>query len=44
MNKIKKSIIENYKKKTQLIKKHNKYYHQKDKPLINDAEYDNLKK
>ena len=37
--------IENlYKEKINLIKKHNKFYFQKDKPKISDNEYDLLKK
>ncbi len=40
-----KSEIENlYKEKISLIKKHNKFYFQKDKPKISDNEYDLLKK
>jgi len=44
MNKAKKDIIKDYQKKIQLINKHNKHYHQKDKPIISDAEFDGLKK
>ena len=33
-----------YKKKINLLKKHNKLYFNKDKPQISDAEYDSLKK
>ncbi len=45
MSKIKKNdIINIYKKKINLLKKHNKFYFEKDDPLISDAEYDILKK
>ena len=37
-------IIANFKKKIQLLKKHNHLYFSNDKPLISDAEYDYLKK
>ena len=37
-------IINLYKKKINLLKKHNKLYFEKDNPSITDAEYDNLKK
>ena len=37
-------IINFYKKKINLLKKHNKLYFNNDKPIISDAEYDNLKK
>ena len=37
-------IINTYKKKKELLKKHNKLYFNEDKPLISDAEYDDLKK
>ena len=37
-------IINNYKKKINLLKKHNKLYFDKDNPKISDSEYDNLKK
>ena len=38
-----KKITNDYKKKVALIKQHNKYYYNDDKPKISDAEYDNLK-
>ena len=40
----KSQIINTYKKKKELLKKHNKLYFNEDKPLISDAEYDDLKK
>ncbi len=36
-------IINLYKKKLNLLKKHNKLYFNEDKPKISDSEYDNLK-
>jgi len=37
-------IKKNYLKKIKLIQEHNKYYYDKDKPIITDQEYDFLKK
>ena len=37
-------IIDEYLKKIELIKKHNNLYYIKDKPIITDSDYDNLKK
>ena len=37
-------IINFYKKKINLLKKHNKLYFNNDSPIIYDAEYDSLKK
>jgi len=37
-------IINFYKKKISLLKKHNKLYFNNDNPIISDAEYDGLKK
>ena len=37
-------IISTYKQKIDLLKKHNKFYFSKDKPIISDKEYDDLKK
>ena len=36
-------IVKNYKLKIKNLKKHNKYYYEKDNPKISDAEYDTLK-
>ena len=36
-------IINKYKEKVKLIKKHNKNYHSKDSPTISDSAYDVLK-
>tara|TARA_X000001036_G_scaffold37450_1_gene30361 strand:+ start:298 stop:2331 length:2034 start_codon:yes stop_codon:yes gene_type:complete len=41
---IKSKIIDNYKKKINLLKKHNKLYFNNDKPIISDSEYDKLKR
>jgi len=43
MSKDKKDIIQNYKKKITLLKKHNQLYFNNDKPEITDADYDILK-
>ncbi len=40
----KSEIINLYKKKLNLLKKHDKLYFDQDKPLISDAKYDDLKK
>ena len=37
-------IIDFYKKKINLLKKHNKLYFNDDSPIISDSEYDSLKK
>ncbi len=39
----KNEIVKNYKLKIKNLKKHNKYYYEKDNPKISDAEYDTLK-
>ncbi len=44
MTKEKNNIIQDYKKKTQLLKKHNKLYYDKDNPIIDDHKYDELKR
>ncbi len=45
MKKVKnKKITDNYLKKIDLIKKYNKGYYLNSKPLVSDADYDNLKK
>ena len=40
----KKEIQKNYKEKFNRLKKYNKFYFEKSKPLVSDAEYDKLKK
>ena len=40
----KSDIIDKYKKKIDLLKKHNKLYFNKDNPKITDSQYDDLKK
>ncbi len=40
----KEEIINFYKKKISILKKHNKLYFNEDSPLINDSEYDSLKR
>ena len=37
-------VIDIYKKKINLLKRHNKLYFNNDKPIISDSEYDDLKK
>ena len=37
-------IINQFKQKIKILKKHNKYYFEDDNPKISDAEYDSLKK
>ena len=44
MSKDKNNIIKEYKKKTDLLNKNNKFYYDLDSPKISDAEYDDLKK
>ena len=39
----KKEIINDYKKKLNLLKKHNKLYYNEDRPEITDSKYDELK-
>ena len=39
----KEEIIDYYKKKLNLLKKHNKLYFDEDSPKITDSEYDDLK-
>ena len=40
----KKEIIKEYKKKIKLISKYNKFYYDKNSPIISDSEYDNIRK
>ena len=40
----KKEIEDKYKKDIQIIKKYNQYYFNKNKPIVSDSEYDELKK
>jgi len=40
----KKKILEEYKNKIKLIKKYNKFYYDKNSPIISDSEYDYLRK
>ena len=44
MSKKKDNIAGNYLKKTKLLEQYNKFYYDKDSPLISDELYDNLKK
>ena len=39
-NKVKKDYL----KKIKIIKKYNKYYYDRSKPVVNDEEYDRLKR
>ena len=39
-----KKIETDYKKKVELLKKYNKFYFDKSKPVVSDDEYDNLKR
>ena len=41
---MKEKIINQFKKKIKILKKHNKNYFEDDNPKISDEEYDNLKK
>ena len=40
----KKELLKKYNKKIQLINNYNKYYYNKNKPLVDDYQYDDLKK
>ena len=44
MSKNKDDIIKDYLKKKKLLEKYNKFYYDKDSPIINDYKYDDLKK
>ena len=44
MSKKKSLVLKKYKQKVKLLKKYNENYFSKDKPLVSDQEYDNLKK
>ena len=37
-------LINYFKNKVKILKKHNYHYHSKDKPIISDQDFDNLKK
>ena len=39
----KKKIIKEYKEKINLLKKYNKFYYEKSKPIVSDKDYDDLK-
>ena len=41
---IKKNIINKYRKKVNLVNKYNKYYYDKNNPIVDDKTFDNLKK
>ena len=40
----KKKIIKEYKNKIKLINKYNKFYYEKNSPIISDSEYDDIRK
>ena len=40
----KSEIINYFKKKIEILKRHNHYYYNKDNPKISDQEYDKIKK
>ena len=44
MSKTKDNINKNYLKKIKLLESYNKFYYDKDSPVINDQQYDTLKK
>ena len=44
MSKKEDDIIENYLKKIKLLNQYNKFYYDKDSPVISDELYDGLKK
>ena len=44
MSKKDEGITKDYLKKIKLLDQHNKFYHDKDSPIVTDAQYDNLKK
>jgi len=44
MSKKEDNIIRNYLKKIKLLERYNKYYYDKDSPIVNDQQYDDIKK
>jgi DNA ligase (NAD+) len=44
MSKTKDNTIKNYLKKTKLLQEYNKFYYDKDSPVVTDQQYDALKK
>ena len=44
MSKKEDNIIRNYLKKIKLLEQYNKYYYDKDSPIVNDQQYDDIKK
>ena len=41
---IKKNTIAKYRKKIDLVNKYNKYYYEKNNPIVDDKTFDNIKK
>ena len=44
MKKTQDEIVKKYKQKIKLIRKYDKYYHDKDSPLVSDYKYDEIKR